>query len=372
MRAHRDLTIRARGGIFIYLVVWVVTSVWAGMPEKSPIIFYANLGLFTATTLLRIGHYKLLFSNPKYNTVYMYYLLTSLLLFNALHWGLLTTWILFSNEYPELKYAYMIIAPAFAMGGSAVLSISRLVRLLFPILVFVPSMIVGFAVGDEETKVMMFLAAISLIYILEASRTSYNDYHNSITNQGLAEERALKLENLSQTDPLTGIKNRLYFNQQYVQDWKRAQQNKMPLAVMMIDLDYFKAVNDKYGHLMGDKCLQLAADILQTQVERKTDTICRYGGEEFVILLPNTDIHTASKTAEKIIKSFSERSCSEANLKMGITCSIGVAIEIPQADEDEEELIKMADDALYQAKSHGRNQYAVSEFCRYIMHDASG
>lgn len=372
LRAHTDLANRAKGGIFIYLIVWVVTAVWAGMHDKLPSVFYLNLFLLLSIALLRITHNKLLMKGNKFNTVTMYYLLVGLLLFSALHWGLLTTWILFSGEFPELKYPYMIIAAAFAMGGSAVLSISRLVGVVYPILIYIPNMIIGFVIGDGETIVMMALAGVSLIYIFVASRATHYDYHNSIINQKLAEERAVKLENQTKIDSLTGLYNRLYFNEQYEYEWEQAKQNKTPLSILMLDLDYFKAINDEFGHLMGDECLKLAAEVLRNNVTQQTDTICRFGGEEFVVILPNTHIHDAAKIADAIIKTFSEKKCSKDNIHAQLTSSIGIAEETPIAGENKETILKMADDALYQAKSHGRNRYVLSEACRYTIQNKDG
>lgn len=158
------------------------------------------------------------------------------------------------------------------------------------------------------------------------------------------------------TDVLTAIWNRRYFADRYPAELQRARRYRRSLAVLMIDLDTFKAYNDTYGHLAGDQALQVVAQVLKNNL-RASDILCRYGGEEFVLLLPESDLDHALLAAEKL-----RRAVAAEALPIGhgmscghVTISIGVAA-CPENGERESELLHQADRALYGAKQAGRNR----------------
>ena len=359
-KANRDLTIRARGGIYIYLLVWATTAFWADMATHTPIFFYLNLTIFIIVTNLRILQYRLINKKPEFNTPKNYYFLVSMILFSALHWGVMTSWILFSGHYPQLFYPYIIIATGLALGGAVAVNMSKLISTLYPSLVLGPSIIAALFFATDELIMLVSLAIIAILFVGQASKIAHQDYKKAEYNQIILEQRAQELERLSITDSLTGLYNRLYFNHQFSQEWASARRLSLPLSVLMIDLDYFKSINDKYGHLVGDNCLKAAGAVLQKEVSRSTDTVYRYGGEEFVVLLPNTDIEHASLIAKHIVQTLSQSGCKNVEEKIPLTCSIGVSSTIPNQDVSSEDILKSADNALYQAKSSGRNQYAVA------------
>lgn len=361
-QVHEDLTIRARGGMFVYLAVWLVSTIWANVPASHPVFFYLNTLLISITLLLRLLHYRIVRKNPQYKIDLMSRALILLVLFSALHWGLLSAWILYSNEFPQLNYPYMIMLAAFAIGGTTTLSISREIRIFYPVLMFIPALLQGLLFDENSLFLMLsLLALLSYIYVLEASRVSSEDYYKAITNGKIAAERAHMLEKLSNTDPLTLLKNRLYFNSRFIEEWKRCGRLQIPLSIMMIDLDHFKNINDTYGHVYGDKCLQKVARTLQIQLPRVTDTIARYGGEEFVILLTNTELDMAEKIADKLVRRISDIKLLKDNQAIAVSCSIGVACSVPSHLVDHELLLIAADNAMYQAKQRGRNQWATAE-----------
>jgi diguanylate cyclase (GGDEF)-like protein len=173
------------------------------------------------------------------------------------------------------------------------------------------------------------------------------------------------LENMSTLDSLTNIPNRRYFDDMMNREWKRALREKTSLAVMMIDIDYFKTFNDNYGHGEGDKCLKQVAQILQTSLHRGTDVACRYGGEEFVIILPSTDDIGAQIVSNNIHKALEEKAIphllTQVKNKKTVSISIGVSFAIPEADINPETILQQADVILYKAKNSGRNQTAVHD-----------
>ena len=168
------------------------------------------------------------------------------------------------------------------------------------------------------------------------------------------EENALReLQRISSLDPLTGLLNRRAFMQSWRSERARALRQNTPLSLVIMDLDHFKQVNDRYGHQAGDDVLIHVAQVLQAHT-RDSDIIARFGGEEFVMLLPDTDLRGAEEAAEKVRIALSDSPVRIAGTHtLHVSFSAGVAQWVPE--EPFETLYKQADSALYQAKSAGRN-----------------
>jgi diguanylate cyclase (GGDEF)-like protein len=157
-------------------------------------------------------------------------------------------------------------------------------------------------------------------------------------------------------DPLTSIYNRRFGLNRLREEFQRALRGQLPLAVVMIDLDHFKNINDTHGHLMGDRVLVEVSDLVRKTL-RDEDTLVRYGGEELLIVLPGADLKLGVSIADRIRRLIEELPIiDEHNKPLTVTASMGVSA-IPRAFTDNElQLIKAADDALYQAKAAGRNR----------------
>ena len=167
-------------------------------------------------------------------------------------------------------------------------------------------------------------------------------------------EMLARLEPLATTDQLTGLYNRHYFTSELVKQiniWRRYQR---PLSILILDIDFFKKVNDSYGHLAGDYVLQVLAKICQAAV-RDIDTVARIGGEEFAILLPSTAVNGAMRTAERIRKETEAFSFKYEDVRFRVTVSLGVA-ELADESWSVTEFVKAADEMLYKAKNSGRNR----------------
>ncbi|CAD5929177.1 diguanylate cyclase [Planktothrix agardhii] len=166
-----------------------------------------------------------------------------------------------------------------------------------------------------------------------------------------------ELENLANLDGLTQVANRRRFDLILEQEWLRLRREKLPLSMVLADIDYFKLYNDTYGHLAGDDCLKQVARALRQTLKRPADLVARYGGEEFAVILPNTSLTGALQVAEAIREAvYNLQLCHETSPGKGvITLSLGVSSLIPSGDEVPQILIKKADQALYKAKSRGKN-----------------
>ena len=168
-----------------------------------------------------------------------------------------------------------------------------------------------------------------------------------------------ELEQRSNEDGLTGLYNRRFLNQEFKREFRRCRRNGTSLTVIMLDIDHFKALNDRYGHLLGDQILIDLAHLLKRNLRRASDTLYRYGGEEFTLLLPDTDEVGARELAVKLATLVREHPFDTDHGPMHITVSIGVAVAAAGVYDQPTQLLATADDALYRAKAAGRDQIRV-------------
>ena len=166
-----------------------------------------------------------------------------------------------------------------------------------------------------------------------------------------------ELEALSFKDGLTGVANRRMFDSILEVEWAHARRNNQPLSVIMLDIDYFKQYNDCYGHIEGDACLKRVAQVLNSAATRARDLFARFGGEEFVLVLPGTDEGSAAKIAERCRSLIFKEQIPHAQSPVSqiLTVSLGVGTIIPSHQDDPLAFVETVDKRLYQAKQHGRN-----------------
>lgn len=170
-----------------------------------------------------------------------------------------------------------------------------------------------------------------------------------------------KLEQLSTTDALTDIANRRQFDLVFDKEWHLGISAGLPLALTLLDIDWFKKYNDHYGHQAGDEVLRQVATLFCSNINRSRDLVARYGGEEFVFIAPATDADSALKMARNICESLQSLGLPHAPSAFGVvTISVGVAVMVPQPHDSPSTLLKAADEALYRAKKCGRNQAVLA------------
>jgi diguanylate cyclase (GGDEF)-like protein len=167
-----------------------------------------------------------------------------------------------------------------------------------------------------------------------------------------------ELARLASVDGLTGIPNRRYYDDQLQREWRRAVRERLPLVLLMIDVDFFKKFNDAHGHQQGDECLRQVARALEECLHRGGDFVARYGGEEFVVLLPNTDSGHGAVMGERLRESVAALQIPHdgGSVERHVTVSIGAAGTEPQRGDRAADLVEAADRALYEAKRAGRNR----------------
>lgn len=166
-----------------------------------------------------------------------------------------------------------------------------------------------------------------------------------------------KLQKMSRIDGLTGLFNRRFWEECCKLEFKRVKRTQGPSSLLMLDIDHFKPVNDTYGHPAGDEVIKSLADIIKSSV-RETDIAGRYGGEEFSIVLPDTDAQSALQVAERIRQTTAETIVKYEKLELKVTVSLGIA-ELDDKLDDHMDWVSQADQALYEAKETGRNKVVI-------------
>lgn len=224
----------------------------------------------------------------------------------------------------ELYWVFEVIAPVFDMSGN----------------------IVNFIAITEDITARKEAEE----RLLEANRRLEENLKEIRDLQVILEEQAIR-------DSLTGLYNRHYLKEALKREFSRAEREEYPICFILMDLDWFKKINDTYGHAAGDLTIQYFANLLKRQT-RTGDIVCRYGGEEFLLVLPNTPVASAAQIAERLRKDFEYSGVSHAGLLIKATTSCGIS-EFPSHGATEEKVLAAADIALYAAKERGRNQVVI-------------
>lgn len=292
--------------------------------------------------------------------------------------SLLSLWLVFGERYDPANAEWSRIGGSALMGSyvSIMQAASRHAVVLAPLPAYARARgnISGYEVG--ELALMAIFGLVLLVTFGTAAIDKRRFRELSQLHAALAAsqqafrrtERELRevnaqLSELSIRDSLTGLYNRRGFDKKLELAWNRAQRTQQPLALLMIDVDCFKALNDSYGHQRGDECLREIARVLDDQPRSGHDAVARVGGEEFAVLLSGSDTHGATYIAETIRHCVQEQCMehSQSSASPWVTISVGVCSRIPRSGQTSHEMLYEADMALYAAKQAGRNRVESRE-----------
>ena len=265
---------------------------------------------------------------------------------------------------------------AYFYTGAFVLLLAGGVMTLMRSLGWLPTNVVTVDGMQLGSSLEMLLLAFALADRFNLMRREKLQAQQALTQQLQASERTLtqgvqertqqlqilndKLEALTLVDALTGVANRRQLDQVLHKEWQRMERLHQPLALLMLDVDWFKPYNDYYGHLAGDQCLRAVATAIAGQ-SRTSDLVARYGGEEFVLIAPATDSASAMALARRACEAVQALALEHVRSDQGvITISVGVAALVPGAGHSAQEQLRAADTALYQAKAQGRNRAVLA------------
>jgi len=247
---------------------------------------------------------------------------------------------------------FMVLGPFFFLGVSFRTAVVAVALTLLSFVVSATFFDMAMPALLRSSLLLIFAAAACAIAALQLekwSRRSFLESHLLATH--------------AHYDALTGLKNRRVFDEHLSRVWQQAIDDRRSIAILLIDVDHFKAFNDSYGHQAGDRALQGIAQTLRPLVSRPLDLLARYGGEEFVVILYGIDRRGAQALANQMRVAVSERDISNRTSKAGtsVTISIGVAVVEPSRDRQPDGALQLADQALYTAKMHGRNRVELMD-----------
>ncbi len=277
----------------------------------------------------------------------------------GLSWGAFFAWVMILRGEYAAKMLILVCSAGIAAGGALAFVPSLTLAISYVLTVLAPTSTLMFIYHTNQ-----YLAVLILIYysafIAYITREGNQEYRQAFINEQLLIKKTEELSLLARVDALTGLFNRRYFDENINREWKKTSRIRMPLIVLIGDIDHFKKINDQYGHLAGDQFLKLTAGLFKTVFRRETDMVARFGGEEFIVLLTDSEPELAFALAEKMRKRLSEMQIVWNGVSISATLSLGMACAVPGMSETREDLISRADKALYRAKEQGRNQTVVA------------
>lgn len=326
------------------------------LPSSGLALFGGAVMLLTVLRLMTFVFYRLTrfrtWDAASHSRVLAFFSFLNGILWSS--WGLYVV-----NSVPHGDTLIMLVIQAGICAGTvSTSSASRISLALFVVPVLTSLALWEGWQGTVDGNVLATVMVLYLGLILSSSQRIYRTLHGSIVlahkNRLLADELYLH----SNTDGLTGIANRRFFDNSLLVACESSRQNGKSLSVMLVDVDFFKLYNDSKGHLEGDECLKIIASRLQTFFSSEEWFVARYGGEEFVVVLPGVDESRAYALAEEFRSEITNSRIPHelAQPWRYLTVSIGVASRLPRVDVAPQRLLEAADRALYTAKHSGRNR----------------
>jgi diguanylate cyclase (GGDEF)-like protein len=359
-RALMDGMERTRAGTAMHLPLFVLTGWLTGIAESQPAFFTLNALVMSLTLVMRMvftrqGRRAARAADPgqvsRFTSVFCV-----LYLLPAAHWGVLAA---SSSYWPSLEHARVpiwLICTGMCAAGTIILSLLQTIRVAYPAAVLLPPMCVVLLTPSEGGLFAVAAAALLWIFVFQASKVIRRDYWSGSLATAELEQRAAELQRLSTTDSLTEICNRRHFDDCFSREWERSAQTGRSIAVMVIDIDHFKGINDEFGHQVGDRCIVAATEALQAGLRQQHDLVARYGGEEFAVLMPETSPDTAVAAAETLRQRVAGAVVEANGKRVTMTCSIGVCSMNATRNVEPDVALRSADRALYIAKRAGRNR----------------
>jgi diguanylate cyclase (GGDEF)-like protein len=356
-RVVQDLKKRSTIGILFYILLSLTVVFADNFHERHLILSMFFILSMGGLCLFRLIHLAV---SPKmgerYETLNKNIFFASVLV-TALIWGLTYALIMpLKGEYTA-QFLMSLCVCGLCAGGAVAFLPNRWLSIFYNISMLMPATIIILMNGlNLSLAVMIFLFSIYMVLIAYRGN---REYWNALENEYLLEIKSREMERLSNTDDLTGLYNRRYFDEAFDREWKRSGRNNSLLSVILLDIDHFKIINDTFGHQVGDKYLKKTAAILTSVFKRDYDIVARYGGEEFIVLLPGINTDQASQLAEKVKKRIESMTTYHRGKKVGTTISAGIMCCVPNFNTSSDSIISCADQALYMAKEGGKNRVAV-------------
>lgn len=353
-----DILRRSMTGVFVYAILLPLVFWPFDFHLLQPQLSWYFAGSMLFISVLRLIHKR--YTNYLYGySAKLWFNLFALLSLG--HAAILSTVFAFGIYDP--RFIPIIHVTMLAVGGIASGALIALApRIRFALInlsvLLVPSIIIGLVLEGKSAYSLMI--TVYGMYVASVGIRSHKEYLRSFRIEQQLDKQKSELETLNKMDALTHVFNRGHFNTQFESQWNMGVRHNIRQTLLLIDVDHFKVINDSYGHLVGDSCLQNIAQLITQGVKRKNDLVARFGGEEFALLLDDSDAQQAAEIAQGIRQAIASKSFNHSEHMFNVTVSVGIASVMPTPQMNSNSLIESADKALYQAKDGGRNQVVVS------------
>lgn len=357
-REMSDTYSRSRLGGFYYLFTWGLLWLSSSAPRQQLLLWGGGslllLGFFTLRRLHRPPEQHE--PAPMRRWLARHW---SLIQLHALTWGLMLAGI---QLHPGIGVSHLIAMLSVVVFGTGI-AFTFPMRMpscaLAILLVYLPSTAIKYwqGIGDisESMALTIYLGYLGLFLYRWNS-----EYRVGLERELHLLQHSEQLDLLSRTDALTALGNRYQFNSLLPSWLANARRYNSDLSLILLDIDFFKRVNDRFGHSVGDLCLHAFAERMRQVFRRDSDFLIRLGGEEFAVLMPDTALEQAVQLAERFRVELAAQPLELPNGSLSLTCSIGAGSYLPLCDDSAETFYKRVDDALYRAKDRGRNRLELA------------
>jgi len=350
---------RSRLGGPFYVMAWAVAGFAADLPSRAPWSFALVGVAFAVLTWMRLHVRAAEPDTPATEVDRRLSLIWSVVLVNSLLWGVAAAAVIWVTPDENARVVAAISSYAFSTAFAHNFAMRRNRSLLAIGVIYLPTMAAYAASGAQAEFIV--INVFYFVYVVLALRRSHGEYLQRLDlEEELRRQRDL-FEQQSTRDSLTGLPNRRCFNAELERWVDEARAAPLPFVLLILDLDWFKAVNDRHGHAVGDACLRAFAEQLQAGFDRPQDVVARLGGEEFAVLIRDCAVSVALQRAEAFRERLAGHPLPIAGLALGLTVSIGVGGFEPTLHADGDALYLAVDKALYSAKAGGRNTVRQAE-----------
>jgi diguanylate cyclase (GGDEF)-like protein len=363
-RVIQDLKKRSTIGILFYIVLPLILVFTDNFHERHLVFSMFFLLAMWGICLFRLVHLAVSRKMGEGHEMLNKNIFFASVIITALIWGITYALIMLQKEEYTLQFLMSLCVCGLCAGGVVAFIPNRRLSIIFNISMLLPVIIIILMNKlNFPLAIMIFLFSVYMVLIAYRGN---REYWNALENEYLLEIKSREMERLSNTDVLTGLYNRRYFDEALDREWKRSGRNNSMLSVILFDIDHFKIINDSFGHQVGDEYLKKTAAILTSVFKRDYDILARYGGEEFIVLLPGISADDARQLADNVKQEIQSMTINHLGNKIRTTISAGIMSCVPNFHTISDYIISCADQALYIAKQEGRNN--VSVYNTHIRH----
>lgn len=353
-QAIDDLEKRTINGTYIYFAAWMLIGIGAGYHQDKALFFWLIAGIFFILGVIRLTLYFYVRKRHSENIILRKRLLAICVILPALLYAFLLSIAIYFPAFDAIFIYIVLTMFALLSAGTTGFSPSKTLSISFVFCLTTLPMITAIFLTNNRIIEGLMLALYSVYMLVQALRIN-KEYRLRIQQQH-------RLNQINQEDSLTGIFNRRGFDTALENLWLNGLRSKTHLTLFIIDIDYFKLINDKYGHSAGDEVIISIANSIKESCKRNTDMVARIGGEEFAVLFSTDKPESVSNFAELIRQAIEQNALNIQSNTIRATASIGVAITVPENEKNARQFFDIADKCLYQAKESGRNRVVVESY----------